>query len=98
MCECQIFDQYLCQNLTQFCTTKVTGPPSSVTSDQWQGYNQGTLTKGERLCTVDLLNKGNLFYKIMQANSKETNIIRLVQGGQLYQAFSFSKGSLVKKN
>ncbi len=33
----------------------------------------------------------------MQTNSKETNLNRLVQGGQLYQAFSFSKGSLGKK-
>ncbi len=50
------------------------------------------------LSTIDLLIKVACFVKnqVMFALSKAANLIKLGQGGQLYWAFPFSKGSLAK--
>ncbi len=60
--------------------------------------NQGILTKREgRLSTVDLLIKVACFVKEVKIFSiqKGADLNWLVQGGQLYSAFPFSKTSLM---
>ncbi len=58
--------------------------------------NQGTLTEGGRLSTIDLIRVVCLVKKkIMFKISKAADLNKLVQEGQLYRAFPFSKDWLL---
>jgi len=56
----------------------------------------GNTTGGGRLSTVDLLIKVACFVKIIFSKQRGADLNLMVQGGQPYLAFSFSKTSLVR--
>ncbi len=93
------FQKKLCEYQPGSLPIKGSTVGSSTRLGSGLNCNQGILTEGGRLSTVDLLikvvsfcKKGKKYFQL----KKRGDLNQLVHGGQLYRAFPFSKSSLLQ--